>query len=232
MAIGLRNVASAGSTAAVTTIAQTVPAGVVNGDFLLWVIAQGTATNPATDPAGWTRLRFATTTNDSLDAWYRIASSEPASYNSPTLTSAQTVTAMAAYSGVDTVTPLDVAIPAATAGTTAVTFNAITPVTPGAWVLGLAALGYASSTTVPGASDATSTNLSIDVQNRNTTSTNVIHVIDAIGHAAWSSGAFTPNMSAPATLARTIGQSVALRPAMYRRDIIVVQQAVNRSVNF
>jgi hypothetical protein len=213
MAIAVRGTPTAGGSAALaTSLVCNVPSGVQAGDILVWLITGSTPTNPATDPAGWTRAQFATTTGVNAALWYRVSGgSEPATYTSPTLTSAQQAYAMVAYSGVDNVTPLDVAMPAASAGTTAMAFPAITPVTTGAWVLGIGSPQHASSTTVP--TSETSTNLTIDANGKNTATTNVAHVQSVIGHAAWTSGAFTPAMTSPTATARTLGQTMALRPA-------------------
>lgn len=55
-----------------------VPAGVSNGDIL--IMTWGASGNPAPTLSGWTLIDSLVGTNVEIYAWYRIASSEPASY--------------------------------------------------------------------------------------------------------------------------------------------------------
>lgn len=195
-----------------TTVAITnnVPAGVVNGDLLLWRISDTTTTIPAT-PAGWTLLVSGTATATMVVIWWRIAASEPASYTTAAFaTAGRRIGIMSAYSGVDTTTPFDVATPALVAGTTAITCPAITPISAGAWVLGVANATVALNVTTTTFSSA---NLNAIDSQKTSTSTTATNDVGAIGHFAWTSGAFTATYTASQTMVRTLGGSIALRPA-------------------
>lgn len=232
MAIALRGTPTGAGAALVTSISCNVPTGVVAGDLLIWNIAQGIATNPTTDPAGWTRIDFETTTNDSSDNWYRIADgTEPASYTSPTLSSGQTATSMAAFSGVDNLNPFDITTPANSAGTTTIPFPAVTPVTAGAWIIAIAAIQFAANATV---GTITSSNTTMMTSNASTGAASSVHAISAMSRFAWSSGAFTPAMSSSQATNRTLGQSLVLRPAFPQIPIRspFMRQAVNRSLTY
>lgn len=233
MSVQQQGSATGAGAALVTSIACNVPAGVLAGYFLIWQIVQSITTAPATDPAGWTRLAFTPgAANSGSWTWYRISpGGEPASYTSPTLSSGQTATTMAAFSGVDPNTPFDVTKPAAVQGTTATTFPAITPVTAGAMILALGTDEYAASATV---GTITSSNATMIGSNASTGAASSIHVISSMARFAWSSGAFTPAMSSSAATTRTIGESIALRPAPQQRQVIFppMRNAVLRSATY
>jgi len=93
--------------AAATTFTQNVPAGVVNGDMLLWCVSchLGSGNSLPVTPTGWNSalsLPFNITdvSNQSRIFW-RIASSEPASYSVSNTagTSGEWAGIMSAYSG-------------------------------------------------------------------------------------------------------------------------------------
>ena len=102
--------------AGAASITLTVPAGVVNNDLLFMHIGtRGGGQTTIATPAGWTLLRNTNNANViRLATFYRIASSEPASYTVPfggTQPSQQAVGAITAYYGVKAITapgPLDV----------------------------------------------------------------------------------------------------------------------------
>ena len=149
----------------------------------------------------------ATGTSQNLSIFYRFASNEPASYTHSTLTSGRWVMSMAGFSGVNS-TPLDVAVPAAVAGTTALTFPAITPVTAGAWTL---AIGHVQGATGAVFVFSAGNNDALVVTNApNTAAINPSH---AVARRAWTSGAFTPTMTYTGTSTRTLGSTGALRPS-------------------
>jgi hypothetical protein len=65
-----------------TTFACNVPAGVLDGDVLIAFAWQST-TSALSAPAGWTSVAASiqdSTDTHTMEAWYRIASSEPANY--------------------------------------------------------------------------------------------------------------------------------------------------------
>jgi hypothetical protein len=196
------------TTAAIT---NNVPVGTANGDLMLWRISDTTTTVPAT-PTGWTALVSGTATATMVIIFWRIAASEPGSYTTATFaTSGRRIGIMSAYSGVDNATPFDVATPALVAGTTACTCPAITPSTSGAWVLGIANATVALNVITTTFSSA---NLNAIDSQKTTTSTTATNDVGAIGHFAWTSGAFTPTFTASQTMVRTLGGSIALRAAV------------------
>lgn len=206
--VGTTTTAEATGTAGVT---NNVPTGVVDGNLLVWRWSGAGSATVAATPTGWTLLQSGTTTVNAMAVWYRIASSEPASYTLGTLgASMRTTGTMSAYSGVDTVTPWDVATPAFVAGTTATTSPAITPVTAGAWVFGFGDANVASGVTNTTFSSSNLTAIDGQVSSTQGAATNNV---GAIGHFVWSSGAFTPAWTTSNASVRTLGGSAALRPA-------------------
>lgn len=194
---------------ATTGVTNNVPAGVVNGDLLVWIVGQTTATLIATPTAGWTALQTGANTAVSLHVWYRFAASEPASYITPARTASRGSGVMLAYRGVHATTPFDVTTPAFVGGTTTTTCPAVTPVTAGAWVGSAVSVNVASGVVNTVLSSG---NTTIDGQ---VTSTQAASSNNASGgsHFAWTSGAFTPAWSASNATVRTLGGSFVLRPA-------------------
>jgi hypothetical protein len=191
-----------------TGITNNVPPGTADGHFLVWVTGQTTATLIAV-LAGWTERQNGVSGASSLQVWYRFASSEPASYTTAARTASRAFGIMAAFSGVDATTPWDVTEAAMVAGTTAFAGPAVTPVTAGALVLGIAdtLVGagvintvLSSSNTIPDA----------QVTSTNGASTNMV---GGISHYPWRSGAVTPAWAASNVTTRTVAGAYALRPA-------------------
>ncbi len=89
-----------------------VPSGTVDGDLLVTTFVEGYNSNTsATGPGGWTELitEYYTGNNLGIVVFYRIASSEPASYDfSATNASGSFVVTMARISNVNTSNPIDV----------------------------------------------------------------------------------------------------------------------------
>jgi hypothetical protein len=194
-------------TAAVTTVTNSVPTGVVDGDQLLWVVS-GTSVTAPTTPAGWTLEKSLGASGNSTHIYRRTASSEPASYNM-TVTSARWSGVMVAYSGVDTSSPIDVATPTGVIGTTAFACPAITPVTVGAVVLGVGGSRVGSGVT---SGAITSTNTTI-AGTATTKAAAAANAVVGLGHsAAWASGSFTPALATSVASTITHGLTVALRP--------------------
>jgi hypothetical protein len=200
---------STAEAAATTGITNNVPAGTANGDFLVWVSGQTTATLIATH-ASFTSRQTGVSGASSLQIWYRFASGEPASYTTAARTASRSFGIMAALRGVDPTTPWDVTEAAMAAGTTAVAAPAITPVTAGAWVLAfvdaLVASGVINSTVSSG-------NLTAVDDQKTSTSGASTNMVGGIGHFPWTSGAFTPTWTISNATTRTIAATLALRPA-------------------
>lgn len=206
--IALRGTPTTSEAAASTGITTNVPVGVANGDLLVWITSQTTANLIAVN-AGWTERQNGVSGASSLQVWYRVASSEPASYTTAARSAARAWGVMLAFSGVNATTPWDVTESAMVAGTTAVACPAVTPVTAGAWVLsaatGLVALGVIDTT-------ASSSNTTVDVSTTSTSGA-ATNMAGGSSHFAWSSGAVTPAWTLSNTTTRTIGAALALRPA-------------------
>lgn len=218
MAITVGNSATASTVQAATAITQTVPAGVSDGDFLLWTLSTSTATVtfPST-PTGWLVWQAATSVGTTVQegqvTWYRVASAEPASY-SLTLSSARYASEMRAFGGVDTTTPQDVANPTpVTNASGAAAPPAITPVTAGALIFAIASNNAASGVTN---TTYSSTNLT-SVVGVTSTSTSTVNTATGWGlFTTWASGAFTPNLAPTGTISRGVAMTSALRPAAGR----------------
>jgi len=107
MAIAFRAAQGSNNAGGGTTIVMTVPAGVVDGDVLLMglTVRGGTGTT-ITDPSGWTLIgsQENSTTVLAEKLYWRIASSEPASYTI-TITSNKASGVIIALSGADSGTP-------------------------------------------------------------------------------------------------------------------------------
>ena len=83
-----------------TSLAINVPSGISNGDVMITVLELNAAVT-ITQPGGWTNVGSGfpvTNGTNVLDAWYRVASSEPASYTW-TFGSAKCNIGCIAYSG-------------------------------------------------------------------------------------------------------------------------------------
>lgn len=105
MAIAYRNAVGSNNAGGSGTITMTVPTSTANGDVLIMAIGVNPDGTTITDPAGWTRIGGASI---SFKCYWRIASSEPASYSvtiSGTTNKATGV--MIAISGAGTTTPVN-----------------------------------------------------------------------------------------------------------------------------
>lgn len=210
MAIAVRNFTTAEGNGTVGATSN-VPSGTVDNDVMVWRWSGAGNASVPTTPAGWNLDKSGTTTVNGMATYWRVAASEPASYNFGTLGAAirQSVT-LISFSGVDTVNPIDVATAAYVAGTTATTCPACTPVTAGAWVLGLGDANVASGVTNTTFSSANLTAIDAQVSSTQAAATNNV---GCCGHFVWSSGAFTPTFTTSNASVRTLGGSMALRPA-------------------
>lgn len=184
-----------------------MPAGVQAGDLVLFVILTNTTTIPAA-PSGYTQVATGTATTIGLGVWYKFAanSSEPAPSTTQQIFRATSATLL--FRGVDQTTPIDVAAGASTGGTTAVTVPARTPLTAGAWDIAIGSMLTSATNTTTWSS----TNLTLDQASiSNVAGSN--NPAFVVGHFAWTSGAFTPNITKSATSTRTLGTHFVLRAA-------------------
>ena len=129
------------------TLTLGVPAGIADGDILLAFVVVDFGSNVPAAPSGWTLLD-SQATGPSVASYYRVASSEPASYNW-TLANAG-VGSMVAYSGVDTVNPINKHGGwNRTASSTTVTASSITPNLDGCMIVFAAGAGTTETYTGP-----------------------------------------------------------------------------------
>src|SRR5437899_1121009 len=147
--IVFQSAATTTNSTALASQAIAKPAGTATGDVLVASIALNGATVTAV-PAGWVQIAAVTSvTNPKLYGYYHVAgSAEPASY-SWTLSGAVTGSGgIARYSGVNNASPLDA--PAANAANAtallSITVPAVTTTTPGAMLIGGAAINSSSAT--------------------------------------------------------------------------------------
>lgn len=193
----------------VTSVAVPIHASTQPGDFVL-VSLNGAVNGTPAAQAGWTTILILASTGAYSAIYYRIFQSGD-SYN-PTFTglpSGRVSSHSVSYSGVDQTTPLDVAVPATSSGTTSISFQDSTPVTAGAWIIGVARVIQANTTVY----SVTTTNLTIrsTVITPNTDAT--ADGAGAIGDVPWVSGTVRPVITSVSATSRTRGQTLTLRPA-------------------
>src|SRR5690242_15100527 len=106
MAIALRAAQGSNNGTGGGTITMTVPTGVQNGDAMVMIVADNAGASVTwTDPSGWTVLQKKGTAGvGSTATWWRLASSEPASYT-VTATSGKMAGVIIALSGADSAAP-------------------------------------------------------------------------------------------------------------------------------
>lgn len=216
---------------ALTSVTNNVPTGVADGDLLLWSLSvSGTTPANPSPPAGWStwQATFGNGSNIEVTIFYRIASSEPASYTISGLTAARWTGIMSAYRGVDTTTPQD-ATPVTATGTSA---PSITTVTDNAWVVthgkGLTASGaigavWATSTgTIAGTVTQTQAAATNDTQGTGyqtkTPAGAVTPTLTVSGGGAMSgqiriTSALRPSTAIPATVNAVTATATATAPA-------------------
>lgn len=106
MTVALRSDSEAANGTASTSVVVTKPAGTADGDLLLAIISE-TGTGSITAPAGWTLLgsQAASTTVTSA-AYYKVASSEGASWTWTLGASVRNTYWVGAFTGIDTSSPV------------------------------------------------------------------------------------------------------------------------------
>ena len=119
--------ASAATCNATANTSVSVPSGTINGDVMLMVINSKDNAVQATS-TGWTRIGTQLNNGSSLTTsiFYRVASSEPASY-SPATTAVSHCLSISSFSGADATSPINASSQRANASSITVTANAITP---------------------------------------------------------------------------------------------------------
>lgn len=137
-----------------TALTISVPSATANGDVLVLSLASGTNSGFPATITGWTTVKTDTAVaSAAIGMYYRVASSEPASYTVTVNNAADRITAeMVRLTGVDTTTPLDVAAASTSSSstTTSMATPTLTTVTAGAVLLYAVELNNATATiTVP-----------------------------------------------------------------------------------
>lgn len=241
MGIALLGTPTAGSTAgsSTTTFSTPVPTAVQGltdpNTLLLWTVA-GVATSMAAiaTPSGWSvwQANVAVSTNVTVVTFFRFASAEPASYTLSGLTTGRYAANIRAYSGVDGTTPKDVTPTTASSTTAMPSPAAITPVTTGAWIDCTNSIAQATGVT---STTWTSSNMTKDTDWTSAHAT-LANAAGGTAHLAWTSGAFTPNLTqASGTASRGAAITSAIRPAaslIRRRTPEVNRAALIRAASF
>lgn len=198
-----------------TAISTPLPAGVLEGDLLVWVLGNQNNSAITPDDLGWTTIEADNGTALGGLVVARFAdSSEPASYTATTGGGGRSACAMIALRGVDPAI-LDAATPAPVTdydtGAEAVGFPNGTTVTAGAWLCAAAMVVVSSGGAAP---NFTTTNLdSLDVESA-TTAGSGAHVGAAFAHAELAAaGSRTPTIALASNPNRSIGITFMLRPA-------------------
>lgn len=141
--------ATGNSSGSTTSLAVNVPSGVVDGDgMLVQVIWRTTAT--LTAPGGWTQIGTDQALSaDTVRYYYRIASSEPASYNWGLSTSQRIVVNVLAFQGIDVGAFVNAYDTTATGSGTTATADSITPTVGGCDLCAFFAAGGATNFSTP-----------------------------------------------------------------------------------
>jgi hypothetical protein len=203
---GVYRSASSATSSSILSLTIAKPAGTTTNDVLIaGITVRGTPT--ITPPAGWTLIRSDANSTTITQALYRkvAGGSEPASYawtfNHPIVAA---VGGIAAYSGVDTSTPVDVSGGQANASSTTVTAPSVTTTVANTLVVGF--FGTANDATFSAASGMTE-RYDVDADGTNQIGG------EAADEARPTAGATGSRAATASVAAVNIGQLVALRPS-------------------
>jgi hypothetical protein len=204
-------------TTASTTATPTLPNPLAVGDCMVMACASGLTVNTVwTTPSGWTKVTelagSTNTTSPNLAMFYKVATATDVSAAGTTInvthTSAIVAAGIAAFSGVDTTTPMDAAavfsIADSGAATTAMILAALTIQTPGSKLVIAGSLNNLTSTSSPPTSWT-------GIYDRTTASARAWHMSysGALSFPTGSTGTQTMQWS---TAIKSVGIMVALRP--------------------
>ena len=199
---------SAATCNATANTSVSVPGGTTNGDVMLMVINSKDNAAQAT-PTGWTRVgtQLNNTTALTTNIFYRVASSEPASY-APTTTGVSHCLSISSFSGVDTTSPINASSQRANPSSTTITADAITPSVAGTEVVFIS--GYGNDETHSGYSGTNPTFAErLDAKTAAGTD-NAIALASGAKTDTTSTGNRTANATSPA--AANNGYLIALAP--------------------
>jgi hypothetical protein len=146
MAVAVR-ASSTPTSSATTTLVVNVPAGVQNGDTLIMLVVVAGAAHTPTQ-ASWTQLD-AGTTGPSVATFWRIAASEPGSYNVTIPATNNSTGVMIAYSGAHATTPINQHGALNRTTVTPVTATTITPSVDNCMILFACGEGSTAAITTP-----------------------------------------------------------------------------------
>ncbi len=200
MAVAYRSNATATKAGgAGTNLVINVPAGTANGDVMVAFVLTGTAVTPAVQ-ASWTTLD-SQNTGPTVISFYRIASSEPASYTFTVDSTNTSWGTIVTYSGTHATTPINkhAAFNRLTS-TTNITGTTITPDVNNCMILWLGAAGTATSITKPAS-------YTDRVSNVTSSGTDIAELLQT---SAAATGSITGTGS---TSTNTDGSLIALAPA-------------------
>jgi hypothetical protein len=195
--------ASSGANPTATSLTLPVPAGIAAGHVM--VAALDVRGGPTiTAPAGWTLVRLdinGTVVRQAV--YYRVASSEPASYTWTFSSSQAAAGGIAAFAGVDTATPIAAHGGQVNPSSTSITAPSITAGA-GSMLLGIFGTGPATAITPPAG------------MTERWEAKSTLGTYKATSEAAtelWGGGATGVRVATAANAGANVGQLVALKPA-------------------
>ena len=191
--IAVRDFASTSNATAMTSVPLTMPAGAVQGDFLVAVLGTK-GLEPTSSPTGWTAIAPPVTVSGQITVagyYKRAGASEPSSYSWPLGGSETSGGGITAYRNVSTSNPFDVATPSTASisfggGGTTVTLPSITTVTNG--TLLMAGIAINTTTTTASITPPASMTEQFEVSGRRT----------SYSHEAWNVAGATGVSTTPA----------------------------------
>jgi len=214
--IAFRGAASTVSgTSGSNSLVVNVPAGVVNGDFMIAAISirdTGSGATMGTPAAGWTLLRpMMNGTWSYLYMYTRVANAEPASYTWSFTAKTRSEAGIVAYSGVDTASPVivDDFVTQANWTDTYVT-PSITTTANNAMIVTTFSIGGATPSLSINPPGGMTERYDIVIGN---TSVGTQETADAVQPVAGASGQKTATASASGAQAAGVAHIMALRPA-------------------
>lgn len=227
MAIAFVNAQTAQLNAANTTLAVNTPTGIADGNLMITILELNAAVT-VTPPGGWTHLTgFAVTSGTNVvDGYYRVASSEPASYTW-TFGSSKCNIGCLGYSGTAAASPIDVSNCGTAASPTSVTPSVTA--TAGDWVLSC----FGDRDAAAGSTWTTPTGTAARVNLLNTgSSQGSLAVFDTNGTVAGGSTSYTSTAST--TNSNNVAGIVAFLPLASGSFTVntFVRQAVNRASTY
>jgi hypothetical protein len=193
------------SSTTITSLTVPAPAGITAGDVMVASV-DVRALPTITPPPGWTLIRADTNgTAMTMATYYRVAElAEPPSYTWGFSLKKAAAAGIVAYSGVDTVTPIDASDGSVSTSSTSITTPSITTTVPEARLVGF--FGLATNTTVTPPTGM--------IERGDVASTYGTDVaLEGADEVQSAAGATGPRTATAASTARNIGHLVALRPA-------------------